>query len=179
MNSIILCYIRFTFGWNPCGCLVSEHRDSRIWRPRVYLFTAIELISCLLLPACSSWRESNSYFAGNPGKPSMRTSCDKNVIAATWPAGRRQDRKQIHPEFFQLSDADLFKGETSVLLTCACMRVGKSGFLNVVEISSLIATGCSCFWQEVRALWPFHKSNSFANWYTKSASDFSVEFPKW
>ena len=75
----------------------------------------------------------------------MRTSYDKNVIAATWSAGRRQDWKQIQPEFFQLSDADLFKGETSALLTCACMQVGKSGFLNVMEISSLIATRCSCF----------------------------------
>ena len=100
---------------------------------------------CLLLLACSSWRASNSYFAGSPAKLSMRTSCDKNVIAATWPAGRRQNRKQIQPEFFQLSDTDLFKGEISALLTCTCMRVGKSGSLNVVEISSQIATGCSCF----------------------------------
>ena len=58
--------------------------------------------------------------------------------------------------------------DTCVLLTCTCIRVGKSHPPNVTEISSLIATGCSCFWQEVRALRPLNKSNSFANWCTKS-----------
>ena len=87
-----------------------------------------------------------------------------------WPAGRRQNRKQVEPEFFPLSDVGLVKGEILALLTCTCMRVGKSCPPSITEISSQIATGCSCFLQEVRALQPLHKSNLFANWCTKSTN---------
>jgi len=36
--------------------------------------------------------------------------------------------------------------------------------------SLLIGAKCSCSWQDVRALWLLHKSNSVANWCTKSAN---------
>ena len=49
------------------------------------------------------------------------------------------------PEIFPLSDVGLVKGEILALLTCTCMRVGKSCPPSVTEISSQIATGCSCF----------------------------------
>ena len=84
-----------------------------------------------------------------------------------WLAGRRQNRKQVEPEFFQLSDVGIVKGEILALLTCTCMGVGKSHQPSITEISSQIATGCSC---EVRALQPLHKSNLFANWRTKSTN---------
>ena len=80
--------------------------------------------------------------------PIMCESCDKNVIMplrGEWPAGRRQNRKQAEPEFFPLSDVGLVKGEILSLLTCTCMRVGKSRPPSVTEIWSQIATGCSCF----------------------------------
>ena len=70
-----------------------------------------------------------------------------------WPAGRRQNRKQAEPEFFPLSAVGLVKVEILALLTCTCMRVGKSRPPSVTEIWSQIANGCSCFSQEVRALY--------------------------
>ena len=50
------------------------------------------------------------------------------------------------------------------------LQVGKSRRPNVTKISMLIATTCCCFLQEVRALWPLHKLNLFANWWTNSAN---------
>ena len=105
--------------------------------------------------------------------PIMRESCDKNVIMplrgemAGW---EKAKRKQAEPEFFPLSDAGLVKGEILGLLSCTCMRVGKSRPPSFTEISSQIATGCRYFWQEVRALQPLHKWNLFANWCTKSTN---------
>ena len=60
-------------------------------------------------------------------------------------AGRGQNRKQANAEFFHLSEVGFVKGEILALLTCTCVRVGKSRPPNITEISSLIATGCSCF----------------------------------
>ena len=102
----------------------------------------------------------------------MRESCDKNVIMplcsemACWEKAKLvASRAGIFP----LSDVGLVKGEILALLTCTCMRVGTwVRPPSVTEIWSQIATGCSCFWQEVRALQPLHKSNLFANWCTKS-----------
>ena len=51
-------------------------------------------------------------------------------------AGGGQNRKQAEPEFFYLSEVDLVKGEILALLTCTCIRVGKSRPPNVTEISS-------------------------------------------
>ena len=62
-----------------------------------------------------------------------------------WPTERRQNWKQAQPEFSQLSDVSLVNGEVLALLTCTCIRVGKSRPLNIIEISLLLATGCSCF----------------------------------
>jgi len=98
--------------------------------------------------------------------PSCVNDVTRNLFAVKWPGGRRQNQKQAEPEFFLLSDVGLVKGELLSLLTYTCMRVGKSRPPSVTEISSQIATGCSCFWQEVRALRQLHKSNLFANWCT-------------
>ena len=53
-----------------------------------------------------------------------------------WPAGG-QNQKQAEVDFFHLSEVDLVKGEILALLTCTCIRVGKSRPPNVTEISSL------------------------------------------
>ena len=59
-----------------------------------------------------------------------------------WPAGGGQNWKQAKADFFYLSEKDLVKGE---MLTCTCIRVGKSRPPNVTEVLSLIVTGWSCF----------------------------------
>ena len=74
-----------------------------------------------------------------------RSSATPSTNSLKWPAGRRQNRKLAEPEFFQLSDAGLVKGEILALLSCTCMRVGKSRPPSVTEIWSQIATGCSSF----------------------------------
>ena len=100
------------------------------------------------LARSSARRSNNSLLKPWLHCPFTRESCDKNVImpfALKWPAGGGQNRKQAEPEFFHLSEVDFVKGEILALLTCTWIRVGKSRPPNVTEISSLIATGCSCF----------------------------------
>ena len=80
--------------------------------------------------------------------PFTRESCDKNVIMplrvemAAW---RRTKPEASRAGTFHLSEVDFVKGEILALLTCTWIRVGKSRPPNVTEISSQIATGCSCF----------------------------------
>ena len=126
--------------------------------------SANEGLAYISLPSCASnlprslasWR-TNSLLIPWLHYPFMCESCDKNVTM---------------PLCGEMASWEKTKVETSPsrIFPPVCIWVGKSCPPNVTEISSLIATGCSCFWQEVRVLQLLHKSNSFANWCTRSTN---------